>query len=145
MKSIKINKHSAGLFSAGILVLTALILPSCARKMTFQNSTIVPSAEGSVKIKKDKNNNYAIDLSTIRLADPSRLDPPKTIYIVWMNTDQHGTKKVGQLKTSSSLLSKTLKSSLKTSVPYNPTGFFISAEDNGDVTEPSGEIVLRTN
>jgi|SRR5690348_1399058 len=145
MKSIKINKRSAGIFSAGILVLIGLMLPSCARKMTFQNSTIVPSAEGSVKIKKDKNNNYAIDLSTIRLADPSRLDPPKAIYIVWMNTEQNGTKKVGQLKTSSSLLSKTLKSSLKTSVPYNPTGFFISAEDNADVLSPSGEIILRTN
>jgi len=145
MKSIKISKHPAGIFSAGILVLIAFMLPSCARKMTFQNSTIVPSAEGSVKIKKDKNQNYYIDLSTIGLADPSRLDPPKSIYIVWMNTDQNGTKKVGQLKTSSSLLSKTLKSSLKTSVPYNPTGFFISAEDNADVPSPSGEVVLRTN
>lgn len=145
MKSIKINKYPARIFSAGIIVLIAFMLPSCARKMTFQNSTVVPAAEGSIKVKKDKNKNYAIDLSTIRLADPSRLTPPKSLYIVWMNTDQHGTKKVGQLTTSSSLLSKTMKSSLKTSVPYNPTGFFITAEDNSDVISPSGEVVLRTN
>lgn len=145
MKTIKINKRPIGLFSAAILLIIAFIFPACARKMTFQTSSIVPAAEGRVKVKKDKNKNYNIDLSTIRLAEPSRLDPPKSIYIVWMDTDQHGTKKVGQLKTSSSLLSKTLKSSLKTSVPYNPTRFFISAENNADVTSPSGQIVLRTN
>jgi hypothetical protein len=145
MKSIKISKHSGVIFSAGILVLLAFMLPSCARKMSFQTSTVVPGAEGSIKVKKDKNQNYAIDLSTISLADPSRLDPPKRIYIVWMNTEENGTKKVGQLKTSSSLLSKTMKSSLRTSVPYNPTSFFISAEDNADVPSPSGQIVLRTN
>lgn len=145
MKSIKINNRPTGIFTAGILLLIALMLPSCARKMSFQTSSIVPAAEGSVKVKKDKNKNYNINLSTIRLAEPSRLDPPKSIYIVWMNTDQEGTKKVGQLKTSSSLLSNTLKSSLKTSVPYSPTGFFITAEDDADVRSPSGQVVLTTN
>ena len=144
MKTIKINNRSRFL-SVGIFLFIAFMLPSCARKMSFQTSSVVPSAEGSVKVKKDKNKNYNINLSTIRLAEPSRLDPPKSIYIVWMNTDQEGTKKVGQLKTSSSLLSKTLKSSLKTSVPYNPSGFFITAEDDADVQSPSGQVVLRTN
>ncbi len=133
MKSIKINKYSAGIFSAGVLILLAFMLPSCARKMSFQTSTVVPAAEGSVKVKKNKNKNYDIDLSVIRLAAPSRLDPPKKVYIVWMNTEQNGTKEVGQLKTSSSLLSKTMKSSLKTTVPFQPTGFFITAENDADI------------
>ena len=144
MKSNKICNRRAGFFSAGVLLLAAVVLSSCSRKMNFQNSSVVPAAEGSIKIKKDRNKNYAIDLNTFNLAEPKKLDPPKSIYIVWMNTDQNGTKKVGQLKTSSSLLSKTLKSSLRTSVPYNPTGFFISAEDDPNVSSPSGMVVLST-
>jgi len=145
MKTIKINNHTAGFFPVGILLLISFMLPSCARKMSFQTSTVVPAAEGSVKVKKNKNKNYDINLSVIRLADPSRLNPPKKVYIVWMDTEQNGTKEVGQLNTSSSLLSKTMKSSLKTSVPFQPTDFFITAEDDADMHSPSGQVVLRTN
>lgn len=145
MKSIKINNRPAAFFSVGVLLLIAFMLPSCARKMSFQTSSVVPAAEGKVKVKKNKNKNYDVTLSVIRLADPSRLDPPKKVYIVWMNTQQNGTKEVGQLNTSSSLFSKTMKSSLKTSVPFQPLSFFITAEDNADMYSPSGQVVLRTN
>ena len=144
MKTIKINNRRVSLFSVAVMLLIAFMLPSCARKMSFQTSSVVPAAEGSVKVKKDKNKNYNINLSVIRLADPSRLDPPKKVYIVWMNTRGNGTKEVGQLTTSSSLLSKTMKSSLKTSVPFQPTSFFITAEDNADSHYPSEQVVLRT-
>lgn len=112
--------------------------------MIFKTSSVVPSAEGSVKVKKDTNKNYHIDLKVIRLASSERLTPPKKMYIVWMNTSKDGIKKIGQLKTSSSLLSSTLNSSLKTSVPYEPGGFFITDEDDEDVQAPSGQVVLST-
>jgi hypothetical protein len=41
-------------------VLSTLILlagSSCSRKISFQDSSVVPAAEGSVKLKKDFNNN----------------------------------------------------------------------------------------
>ena len=142
------TNHQASIRSFYLLVAAAIIsltLNSCARKMSFQTSSVVPAAEGRVKVKKNKNKNYNIDLSVIRLADPSRLDPPKKVYIVWMNTDQNGTKEVGQLKTSSSLLSKTMKSSLSTSVPFQPISFFITAEDDANMNNPSGQVILRTN
>ena len=145
MKSNKINHGSRNLFFVAILLPFIFLLSSCGpSKMAFQTSSIVPSAEGSVKVKKDKNKNYNIDLKVIRLANAQRLDPPRKMYIVWMNTAQDGVKKIGQLKTSSSLLSSSLKSSLKTTVPYEPTGFFITAEDDADVFSPSGLVVLRT-
>ena len=43
------------------------------------------------------------------------------------------------------LLSKTMKSSLKTSVCFRPEGFFITAEDDVDMHSPSGQVILRTN
>ena len=145
MKTIKINFGSRNLFFVAILVPFIFLLNSCGgSKMAFQTSSVVPSAEGSVKVKKDKNKNYDIDLSVIRLANAERLNPPKKMYIVWMNTANDGVKKIGQLKTSSSLLSKSLKSSLKTSVPYEPKSFFITAEDDAGIEVPYGPTVLST-
>lgn len=145
MKSNKINRSSRNLFFVAILLPFIFILSSCGTsKMAFQTSSVVPSAEGSVKVKKDNNKNYSVDLKVIRLANAEKLSPPKKMYIVWMNTSQDGVKKIGQLKTSSGLLSSSLKSSLKTTVPYEPTGFFITAEDDADVFSPSGQVVMRT-
>lgn len=112
--------------------------------MAFKISSVVPSAEGSVKVKKDNNKNYHFDLNVIRLAPAERLSPPKKMYMVWMNTPNDGIKKIGQLKTSSSFLSSSLKSSLNTTVPYEPTDFFITAEDDADVQTPSECVVLST-
>ena len=97
---MKLSKtsHSGRIYSlVGILFLT-LFLQSCATKYAFNNSFVVPAAEGSVKVKKDKNNNYKVILDVKRLADPSRLNPSKAVYIVWMETAQNGTKNIGQLK-----------------------------------------------
>lgn len=128
------------------IVLSAIVLlSSCSTKYAFATSSVVPAAEGTVKVKKDKNNNFNIELKVQRLADPKRLSPARELYIVWMETEQNGQKNIGQLKTSSSLFSGELKSSLKTVSPFKPVTFFITAEDNADVPYPSGQEVLRTN
>jgi len=128
---------------AGMLCLS-LLCQSCATTMAFSVSSVVPAAEGSVKIKKDKNSNYGINLHVDRLASPMRLDPAKNLYVVWMNTRTDGVKNIGELKTSHSLMSKELKSSLQTVTAFEPTGFFITAENNKDVQNPEGATVLQT-
>lgn len=52
------------LFPVAFALLAIISLSSCARKIAFNNSTVVPSATGNVKVKKDQNNNYSIDVST---------------------------------------------------------------------------------
>ena len=105
---------------------------------------MVPAAEGRVKIKRDKNNNYAITLKVIRLTKPERLQPPKDHYVVWMETAHNGIKNIGKLESKSGFLSKTLKSTLVTVTPFKPTRFFITAEDNAAVQYPGGPVTLRT-
>jgi hypothetical protein len=139
-------KNVAGKLGLLVTILfTIFSLSSCAKKLTFGTSSIVPAAEGSVKIKSDKNKNTSIDLSVDRLADPSRLNPPKKTYVVWMETESNGTKNIGSLNTSSGLLSGKMKSSLKTVTPFKPTGFFITAEDDATTQYANGQVVLRTN
>lgn len=111
--------------------------------MTFSKSEVVPGAQGTIKIKSDKNNNYHINLDVVNLASPDMLTPPKKEYVVWMiNGDD--VRKIGRLNSSRSTMSRTLKGSLETLSTVEPQGFLITAEDNSDVTSPGRLVVLRT-
>jgi hypothetical protein len=112
--------------------------------MTFATSTIAPAATGQVKIKKDKNNNYRIDVSLRNLAPSGKLTPPRETYIVWAETQSNGVKNIGQLNTSSGLFSKNLKASLKAHLPFKTNNIFITAEDNQNVQYPGNMLILTT-
>jgi hypothetical protein len=144
MTVIKQSTLTKTFFLIGVTAFFFILIQACARKITFHNSSVVPAAEGSVKIKKDNNNNYKIDLNVIRLADPKRLSPSKEVYLVWIDTENNGTKNIGQLKTSSGMFSQALKSSLNTVTPFKPIRIFITAEDNATVLYPGSQVVLNT-
>ena len=127
-----------------LMSVLAFLFTACAQKITFLNSAVVPSAEGTIAIKKGNNNNYNIDLNVKRLAEPSRLTPPKNVYVVWMETAERGVQNIGQLSTSTSTFSNMLSSSLKTVSPHKPTGFFITAEDDAEGNYPGMTVVLKT-
>lgn len=127
-----------------LIIAIGFVFQACSRKTTFLTSTVVPAAEGTVKIKIDKNNNYLIDLEVIRLAEPDRLSPPKSVYVVWMETEQDGVMNIGQLRSSSGLMSKTLKSSLETVSSFRPTEIIITAEENAKIQYPGSQVILRT-
>ncbi|OQP51713.1 hypothetical protein [Niastella populi] len=129
------------------LILTSCLfmISACAGSARFNKSSIVPAAEGSVKIKKDNNNNYKIDISIMRLADPKRLQPPKNTYVAWIVTQDQGLKNIGRLHSSSGFLSKTMKASLNTVTSLKPVRILITAEENGSVQHPGSQVVLTTN
>ena len=122
-----------------------LLLSSCSQKIGFQTSAVEPAARGTVKVDRDKNNNYEINLDVRNLAEPNRLQTPKQAYVVWMDTQQNGTQNLGQLKTGTGMLSSALKAELKAITPYKPIRIFITAEDGSTVQVPSSFVVLNTN
>ena len=141
MKAIKFYSfNKLIIFSLSIL----FVLSSCSKKISFNTSTVVPAAQGSVKINKDNNKNHTIDIKIKNLAEPDRLQPAKSVYVVWMVTDDNGVKNIGQLISSKSLFSSLLETSLKTVTPFVPTRIFITAEENSDITIPGSEVVLNT-
>jgi len=145
MNFTKSKRPGITVYTAFTTLFAIAMLQSCdTTKYIFSISPIVPAAEGSVKVKKDKNSNYNIDLDVKNLAEPKRLSPAKETYIVWMETEQNGSKNIGQLKTSSGMLSNTLSSSLKTVATFKPTGFFITAENDANIQYPDGQTVLTT-
>ena len=131
-----------------ISILTVFIvvvfISSCARKMNFATSPVVPAATGSVKVKNDNNDNYTITVKTVNLAEPKNLTPARNTYVVWMEGDNNTITNLGQIKTSSGLFSKTLKGELKATATTKPDRIFITAEDDGTVQYPGNHMVLQT-
>jgi hypothetical protein len=99
-----------------------------------------------VQVKKDKNNNYSIQIHMFNLAEVKRLDPPKQTYVVWMETDdQNIIKNIGQINSSTGTLTKKLKASFQTVSSFKPHKIFITAEEEGSVQQPGIMVVLSTD
>lgn len=125
--------------------LTLLIFDSCATRAKFLNSSIVPGAEGVVSVKQDNNENYHIKISTANLAEATQLQSPKNTYVVWMEGEDNTTKNIGQIKSSKSLLSKSLKGSFETVSSVKPKKVFLTAENDPSAQYPdNSDIILTT-
>jgi hypothetical protein len=133
------------IFLTIVLGITLLSFNSCARKMNFQTSSVVPAARGTVKVKKDGNTNYSIKINLLNLAEAKRLPTSEKTYVVWMESDKQAVKNLGQLNSDRSMLSKKLKASFETVSPVKPTKIFITAEDNSSVQYPGNELILTTS
>ena len=145
MKTLKFNFFSRSLLLGAPVLLLLLSLSSCAKKITFQNSSVVPAARGQVTVDKDNNKNYVIKINIDNLAEVKRLESSKNMYIVWMESDESKAKNIGQIKSDTSFISSKLKASFETVSAVKPTKIFITAEDNADTQYPGNTIVLETN
>jgi len=133
-------------FFLGILMTTmVLLVASCATNESFLNSSVVPAAKGSVKVKKDNNNNYQINLEIKDLAQVERLQSSKQMYVVWMETEKGVYENLGQLHSSTGFLSKQHKASLESSSPYKPVRIFVTAENESKVQYPDSKEILTTD
>ena len=145
MKATRINYATRNVSLGVIITLIVAFSTSCATKMFFSTSSVVPAAQGSVKVSRDNNKNYVIKISITNLAEVERLQPQKQTYVVWMVTNEGLTKNIGQLNSSKSFLSKKLKASLKTVSSFNPVKIFITAENDPGVQYPGDQVILSTD
>lgn len=145
MKATRINYTTRNVSLGVLITLMVAFSTSCATKMTFSTSSVVPAAQGHVKVSRDNNKNYVIKISIKDLAGVERLQPQKQTYVVWMVTNEGLTKNIGQLNSSKSFLSRTLKASLKTVSSSNPVKIFITAENDPGVQNPGDQVVLSTD
>ena len=93
MKTLRLNAPIKKILIAVIPAMMVFTLNSNAAKTKFLPSSVVPSSEGYAKVRKDKNDNYAIEINIYNLPEANRLEPPKKNYVVWMLTDDDQTKK----------------------------------------------------
>lgn len=146
MRTTKFTLLVKGFFIIIAASMMIFSFSSCATKVPFLTSSVAPAAEGTVKVKKDENKNYVIKVHLNNLAEPTRLQPSKNTYVVWMETEDNRTKNIGQVKSSSSMISKQLKGSFETVSSFKPKKVFITGENDANVQYPSDiDIVLTTN
>jgi hypothetical protein len=145
MKTTKLINLKKNILPGIFAMIFIFSLFSCATSVNFLNSSVVPAARGSVKIKTDNKKNYVIQITLSDLAEASRLEPAKLTYIVWMITDRDLTKNIGQLNSSKGFMSKQLKGSFKTVSSDKPVKIFITAEDDAAVQYPGTQVVLSTD
>lgn len=117
-----------------------LILASCATGTRFPVSSIVPAADITALKKKDKHNNFTLNVTAKNLASVDRIDPSKKTYVVWIVTKNEGTKNIGQLRVKNA---KT--STLKSLTVFDFNEVFITAEEQGAVLYPSGPEITRVS
>ena len=144
MKTLKINQPAKNILLVVFAGMMIIPFTSCAKKITFINSTVVPAADGYIKIKKDNNKNYIIKIEVSDLAEVERVQASKTTYVVWMETDEGNTENLGQLNSSRSFLSKQKTASLETVSSYKPVKIFITTEEGVNTQYPGRQVVLTT-
>ena len=122
------------------IVLSVLIflMTSCATVVKFPVSTVEPAADITAKIKKNNQNNYVIEITANYLASVERLSPPKKMYVVWLVTSENGINNIGQMKNDNAQ-----KMKLQTLTSFEPKEIFVTAEDEGNITFPSGIEISR--
>lgn len=143
MKYPFIKRNVSGIIIP-VIILLVFTITGCAKKMSFQQSTVVPAARGYVKITKDGNKNYRIKLELSNLAEITKLDPQKESYVVWMTSDNNSTTNLGRISSSGSLLSKRLTVSFETVTATKPSLIFITAENESNTKYPTGTTVMTT-
>lgn len=124
--------------------LSVTLFAACSHKLRFDASPTVPAATGSVTYKKDKNGNYAVHAKVLHLSPPSSLPQPRDLYVFWVETRRNGVKNLGRINTRTPFLSKKLKATLHAITPYEPRRFFITAENDADISYPGPQLVLET-
>jgi hypothetical protein len=145
MKTAKFMEQTKQIFLFILSVVFVFSFSSCATKVNFLNSSIVPAARGVIIVKKDLNKNYQIKIKMYNLAESNRLSPPRKVYLVWMESGNDRVKNIGQIKSASSFWSKALNADLKTVSSSKPTKIFITAEDDPTIQFPLTQVVLSTN
>lgn len=144
MKTQKSNKLTKNFFLGILITCMTLFVTSCATNVSFLNSSVVPAAKGTVKIKKGKNENYIIKVKIEDLAEVERLQLSKETYLVWMETEQGVLENLGKLNSTTGFMSNQHTASLETLSPYKPVRIFVTAEDESNVQYPGSAIILTT-
>jgi len=121
-------------------IVVMFLMASCATTAKFPVSSVTPAAQITAKMKMDKNKNYLISVTANYLANVERLQTPMKTYVVWIATKENGIKNIGQLNSKNPK-----KSTLKAVTPFHPKEIFITAENEGNISYPSGIEISRSS
>jgi hypothetical protein len=114
---------------------------SASKEYPMRASSSVPAAAGIVKVQRDKDSgNTKLDIRVWHLANPSRLTPSATNYIVWVRPRDGAAVKQGAIR-----VDKNQKGEVKLVTMAKDFEVFITAEQSENADVPSDFQVLRAD
>jgi len=122
----------------------ALALGGCSsmtKEQTWSMNTTdrIPSAEGKVKVKAEKDGNTRVKVEVAHLAQPSSVFEQAQIYVVWLKPETGPAQNVGVLQ-----VGKDLKGELQTQTAFKDFRVMVTAEESSNVTTPGPHRVMNT-
>lgn len=127
-----------GILRSVALGTMVVLMASCTNMTRFPISTVTPAADIVAVRNQDSNDNTVIRISAKNLAAVDRIASPNKAYVVWIVTERDGVRNIGKLINRNSRSAK-----METLIPEYSTEVFITAEENGETTVPSGIEISR--
>lgn len=110
-----------------------------ATSVPLETTPRTPAAVGVMDVKQGPNQNTVGKLHVEHLAPPQELRGDLNVYVAWvrpMGADRW--QNVGQL-----IVDDSLEGTLELRVPHDRFEVSVSAENSGDVADPSDFVVMR--
>jgi len=133
-----IDKFQMKNLKSKTLLVLVIILSSCASITKFPISDVTPAADIVLSRQHDQNGNNKIRVTAKNLAAVERLNPPQSVYVVWVVSGNDGIRNIGQLKNKNAK-----EAEIETLTPFKFTEIFITAEKQADVPYPTGIEISR--
>lgn len=118
-----------------------LALVGCSSVVRMQPDPRIPAAVGTLKIKSGGNDNSVIHLKVHHLAEPSRVRPGASAYVVWVagGEPNAAAQNVGALQ-----VDRNLSGSLRTVTPFRSFTIFLTAESSPTAQAPTDQPFMLT-
>jgi hypothetical protein len=113
---------------------------ACATNFPFQPSTASPAAAGNVHAERDDNGNSWVELEIQHLALPGTLNPARSTYVVWAESQFGRQVLLGQIK-----VQKDRSASWEGTVPFEKFRMILTAEDIAWPERPREPYVVQTD
>ena len=124
-----------------LVVVSALVClfvaGGCATPLGFEPSSMLPAVDPKARISYDDNENSLIEIEIEHMAQPSRLNPPRLVYVVWAEPEEGRILPLGQLRVNNNR-----KGVFNGVTALERFRILISAEHDPRVTEPSEPLML---
>jgi hypothetical protein len=119
----------------------SVFLAGCGTVYPLTADPSIPFAEGQVATTAKDDGTVEIDLTTLHIGDPGKLDPAATVYVVWVRPRGTGDGKaenVGSFKPTSEL-----KGWMTFKTKHRDLDLFVTPEASPEVEAPTGRILLK--
>lgn len=108
----------------------------------LETSSVIPGAQGELKVSEGDNRNTKLELEVKHLAKPTALPTGASSYVVWVRpfSATGEAQNLGALRVDDDLTGR-----LESVTPFPQFSLFVTAESASTVTRPSGDPLLWTN